>query len=180
MNIQIQQIFTLDDVDFDTLFDSSFPDMDMNYFLLASDQGPTESKKEMYRARLSDALTDISPLQTENTYVFGFKVMLDGVDHLMNAGFVDYNTGIFASHWFLTKPYNNSRNFIHSADYRTQRSQFFRDNEIYGYQVTTPINSLLYKSIKSSSNIDHLELIEEVPLNLANMSNIVKLIVRVL
>jgi hypothetical protein len=180
MNIQIQQLFSLEDIDFDGLFDSSFPDMDTNYYLLADNTGPTETKRQTYYKTLSDAMAGTSPLQKENTYVFGFKVVIDGADHLMNVGFVDHVSGVFTTHWFLTKPYNNTRSFIHSVEYKQLRSQFFLDNEIQYYQITTPYNSLLYKSIKQSNANSAVELVDEQPFDHPGVTNIVMLKFRVL
>jgi hypothetical protein len=162
MILTISEIKSIEEVDFDSLFEASFPDLDKNYFIGETVAGPTENKKNQYKSGASDALSGNSAYKKENQEAFGFKLTIDGVDHLMNVGFLDRNTGVFETNWFLSKPYQNSRNFLYTQEYAMIRSSFFIENNIECFRILTHNKSLLHTSIKRGSNSSRVEILEEV------------------
>jgi hypothetical protein len=151
MNIAFQQITTLDQVDFDGLFLSSFPDIDNN-FIWRRDFQTAEQKQAFYQNQLQSAIDGESYLQQEGETFLMYKVTIDGNDHVLAAGFVEPTTpGTFRGHWYLTKKYNNSRSWIHDSNTAPVRAQFFASQGIGQYKTPTHADSAFLASIKRNN-----------------------------
>lgn len=158
MNIQFQTITSLDEVDFDDLYESSLPDINNN-FLWAPHLETDEQRKEFYRNQLSLAIAGESPLANGNEFLM-YKVQIDGVDHLMAAGYIEENPRCFKGHWYLTKKHNNSRSWIFAAETTPIRTAFFAQHNLETYKAPTHTDSALYLAFKRNIGDN---IIEEVP-----------------
>lgn len=151
MNIAFQQIQSLDQVDFDDLFLSSFPDIDNN-FLWRPDFETVEQKQAFYQDQLQSAIDGESYLQQEGETFLMYKVTIDGNDHLLAAGFLEPTTpGTFRGHWYLTKKYNDSRSWIHNANTAYARGQFFSNQGIGQYKTPTHADSAFLAAMKRNN-----------------------------
>lgn len=151
MNVAFQQITTLDQVDFDDLFLSSFPDIDNN-FIWRQDLQTTEQKQAFYQDQLQSAIDGESYLQREGETFLMYKVTIDGNDHLLAAGFMEPTTpGTFRGHWYLTKKYNDSRSWIHDVNTAYVRGQFFTSQGIGQYKTPTHADSAFLAAIKRNN-----------------------------
>lgn len=159
MNIIISEIKSIQDVDFQSLFEGSFPDIDINYYIKDIEKGYSDIKRDTY---LNNLIATLSGERTPiNHSVLGFKATIDGTDHLLNIGFID-NTGTYKSIWMLSKPYQTNRAFIYSEEYISLRNNFLKSKGVVYYCVKTVKDSLLYKSLKRSNSIGTIKIKEEI------------------
>lgn len=174
MNIQFQTITSLAEVDFDDLYESSLPDINNN-FLWAAHLETDEQRKEFYREQLSLAIAGESPLAKGNQFLM-YKVTIDGVDHLLAAGFIEEDPRCFKGHWYLTKKHNNSRSWIFAPETAPIRAAFFAQHDVDTYKAPTHVDSAFYAALKrnSANNI-----VDEVPSFEGAPANYTALIVRV-
>jgi hypothetical protein len=151
MNIAFQQITTLDQVDFNDLFLSSFPDIDNN-FIWGEQLQTVEQKQVFYQNQLQSAIDGDSPLQREGETFLMYKMTIDGNDHVLAAGFIEPTTpGTFRGHWYLTKKYNNSRTWIYAANTASVRAQFFASHGIGQYKTPTHADSAFLAAMKRNN-----------------------------
>lgn len=159
MNIQFQTITSLSDVDFDDLYQSSLPDINNN-FLWPSELETDEQRKEYYRERLAAAVAGESPLANDNEFLM-YKVQIDGVDHLLAAGYIETDPiRCFRGYWYLTKKHNNSRSWIFAAETTPIRAAFFAQHDIDTYKAPTHVDSAFYAAIRRNTSD---KIIDEVP-----------------
>lgn len=158
MNIEFQTVTSLAEVDFDGLYSSSLPDINNN-FLWAENLRTDEERKEFYRTQLLSAMAGESYLSSGNEF-FMYKIVIDGVDHLLAAGFIEPSPRCFKGHWFLTKAYNNSRSWIFAPETTPIRSAFFASYNIDMYKAPTHVNSAFYAALRRNSGD---KILEEVP-----------------
>lgn len=147
MTFQFQKINTLAEVDFDGLFIESFPDFDIN-FLWQPEITTIELKKDFYKNQLEAAINGISPLIAPNESFMMYKVSQDNVDILLCAGFIEEDGISFRGHWYLSRPINGSRSWIHSSDMIANRKAFFTNAGVTSLVFPTHNSSLMYKTVK--------------------------------
>jgi hypothetical protein len=157
MNIQFQTLTSLS-VDFDDLYESSLPDINNN-FLWAPHLETDEQRKEFYKEQLLDAIAGNCPFSNDNEFLM-YRVQIDGVDHLLAAGYIEAETRCFKGHWYLTKKYNNSRSWIFAAETAPIRAAFFAQHNIETYKAPTHTDSAFYAALKRNSSDS---IIDEVP-----------------
>ena len=159
MNITFERIYSLADVDYDTLCDDSFPDIDNNFFEKVPGQLTVEQKKQYYYDQCQAAIDGRSSLQKDAEIFFGFKIVVDGIDRVLNAGFVEADGVTYRGHWYLTSPIDGSRSFIYSAEAAAARRAFYEANGIAHYKAPTFTGSLMYQALhrNNTSNVVSIE-----------------------
>jgi hypothetical protein len=164
MSITITEVRSVQEVSFQSLFEGSFPDIDINYFVKNEEKGYTEGKRDLYLRNLQGTLE--GQKIPGNQRVLAFKASIDGVDHLLNVGFVDPETMTFKSVWLLSKPHEGSRGFIHTPEYISLRKAFLEENGVKNYSLRALKDSVLYNSLKRSDSSGTITIKEEVPVDL--------------
>lgn len=169
MAFQFVQITSLDDVHFDDVFLSSFPDIDSNYVWPSHIEGPT-AKLVHYRNQLQRAIDESdNGLKNDGEPFLMYKVYDDrpeGIDYLLAAGYIE-NGDCFRAHWYLTKPFDTSRAWIYSPEVTLARQEFYASLGITHYRALTFKETLLYSSIQRNKNRSYTNVVEETdaPIN---------------
>lgn len=163
MTVTFTKINTLDDVEFDTLFDDSVVHLDSN-FIWPGTITTLEEKRQSYRERLQAAIDgDMSLASSPNSRFLMYKVEIGSKDVMVNAGFIDA-VGSYKTHWYLTSPdATNSRNWLYTQAMDDARSNFFAEEGITSYKVLTFVDSPLYRLIKSRFAANRNVILDEYP-----------------
>jgi hypothetical protein len=139
------------EVDFDTLYRSSDPQIDSN-FLWADNLTDYESKKEFYKTQLQLAVNDQSPLKKEGEKFLMFKVSIDNMDTMLRAGFIEVGNSTLRTHWFLLGPNpSGSRNWIYTEEYDTKHREFLAQFNVTKQLASTFVGSPVYNMLVSRS-----------------------------
>ncbi len=162
MAVTFDKINTLSDVDFESLYDASFPDININFFNKVPKEMTEEQKKQYYFNQCNSAVNGLSPLQKEGESFFGFKIVVDGVDRVLNAGFLEVDGTTYRGHWYLTSPINGSRSFIYSAETAAVRQAFFESEGITHYKAPTFAGSLMYRALQRNNTSNVISIVDQV------------------
>lgn len=182
MLLQFEQVTSLNQIDFDTLYANSSAAFDRNFpwNLAFPLQTPTiEEKKNFYLNQLQQAINSNSSLQHENEELLMFKVLLDGKVVMFKGGFVEADQITHRGHWFLTDTDDTgSRNWMYSAEFDEAQRNFYAQFGITHHKVLTYEGADLYRMMKSrtyyvqSRNlIGRAIVIDEQPMNLPPVAN---------
>lgn len=161
MTVTFEKINTLSDVDFNALCDASFPDIDINFFNKVPKEMSDEEKKQYYFDQCDFAANGLSPLQKEGESFFGFKIVVDGVDRVLNAGFLEADGTTYRGHWYLTSPIDGSRSFIYSAETAAVRQAFFQSEGITHYKAPTFTGSLMYQALQRNNTSNVISIVDQ-------------------
>jgi hypothetical protein len=153
MAIIFEKIETLDEVDSEGLYLSSFPDIDYNFFSQVSNVETDEEKKQFYFDQLQEAIDGTSGIQRPDETFLMFKGSIDGVDCVFNGGFVNSETKTYRGHWYLSRPIDGSRSWIVSAESAAIRANFFKSLDITSFVAPSHPSSLVLRSIRNNPNI---------------------------
>jgi hypothetical protein len=162
MTVTFEKINTLSDVDFESLCDASFPDIDINFFNKVPKEMTDDQKKQYYFDQCNSAVSGLSPLQKEGESFFGFKIVVDGVDRVLNAGFLEADGTTYRGHWYLASPINGSRSFIYSAETATVRQAFFQSEGITYYKAPTFTGSLMYQALQRNNTSNVISIVDQL------------------
>ena len=161
MIIEYKEITSLEQVDFDSLFYQSLSRLDANY-LWGRDNLTPEQKRDIYYNRLLDATLDKSHLKKDGDRFLMYKILVDGVERELSAGFVSGTT--YIPYWHLTAPDpTGSRNWLYLPETREARKAFFYERVIYSMAIRTFKGSELYNIIKSRSTTGNFQILDERP-----------------
>lgn len=161
MALEFIPITNLSLVDFNGLFAASAEVLDSNYMWPDAAMS-TDEKRQHYLSQLQSAIAGNFGVHDDTDTFFMFKVTNDGVDLMLNAGFVS-ESGVYRTHWYLTRPDAGSRNWIYSPAMATLRRKFFANSDIVAYEVRTIAGSQLYTAVKQRINSGSLVLLAERP-----------------
>ena len=175
--ITFERVYTLTDFDFDTLVTDSFPDININFFNQVPFELTDTEKKQYYLDQLTHALNGTSPLQKEGESLFGFKIVVDGIDKVVNFGFIEADGVTYRGHWYLTSTVNGSRSFIYSSEADVARHNFYTSFGITSYKAPTFKTSLMYQALQRNNSSNVISIIEEV--NNSQLSSIEGVAVKV-
>lgn len=153
MQVNFVRVYGLNDFDFDALYDGSEPDIYLNHTWSHEPLG--RSKKEVFRYTIEQAFN--LGVSADNEPLFGFKLTIDGVDHLVNIGYIESDGETYRANWFLTKPYNGSRSFIFDSNTSVVRAQFYSNNNITHYKFYTRSNAPIYQAFTNKTTINVVE-----------------------
>lgn len=164
MSIEILIVNSLDEIDFDTLFHGSYPQIDDSFIW----PGLTtlEEKKLYYRGQLESAIAGTWPLTNQNERLFMFKGIYNGVLMEFVAGYVEEDNETLRVHWCLTQPDDSgSKNEIYIKPTRQARTAFYNSNGIYYYKTPTFKDSMFYRWVKyrHNSGMDSEYIVEQYP-----------------
>ena len=160
--ITFERVYTLSDFDFDTLVNDSFPDININFFNQVPFVLTDTEKKQYYLNQLTHAFNGTSPLQKEGESLFGFKIVVDGIDKVVNFGFIEADGITYRGHWYLTSTVNGSRSFIYSSEAGVARHNFYTSLGITSYKAPTFKASLMYKALRRNNSSNVISIVEEV------------------
>jgi hypothetical protein len=153
MQVNVVRVYNYTDFDFDALYDGSEPDIHKNYFWQGEPGG--RSKKEMLSSFIeSDFSLGVSK---DNEPLFAFKITIDGIDHLVNIGYIEADGVTYRSRWLLAKAYNGSKSFIFDTNTTAIRAQFFQDNNLTGYKMETRTNTIMYQAVTNKTTVNVVE-----------------------
>lgn len=162
MSVEILVVNSLDEIDFDALFDGSYPQIDDSF--IWPDLTTLEEKKQYYRNQLESAINGTWPLTNKSERLFMFKGIYNGVVMEFVAGYIEEDNETFRGHWCLTQSDDSgSKNKIHIAPAQQARTAFYHSNGIYYYKTPTFKNSMFYRWIKYRNNSGAIEVIAEEP-----------------
>lgn len=162
MAVTFERIYSIADVDFDTLCDDSFPDINNNFFVKVDGNHTDSEKKQYYLDQLLAAMAGTSGLQKEGESFFGFKIVINGVDRVLNAGFVEADGTTYRGHWYLTSPIGGSRSFIYTEEAGTARRTFYQSNGITHYKAPTFNSSLMYQALQRNDTSNVINIVETI------------------
>jgi len=162
MIVDIQQITSLSEFDFDNFFLSSFERMEKN-FLWPASIITYEQKKHVYNNQLLTAIDGTWPLKNDTDTFIMFITSIDGQAVEFAAGYLDA-AGYLSLRWNLTTdgPSGN-RNWRYTPEALQARKQFITDIGAIGVKEFTWVGSLLYRIHKVRSQTGNYTL-EETPI----------------
>lgn len=153
MSLTFQQVTSLGDFDFSTLFDASFPGFDNNFPWHLTFGGITpayEQKKEFYFNQLIQGLNGISHLKKDDEHLLMFKVTLDGKDVMFKGGYIENDGITHRGHWFLTDTdIDGSRKWMYTEEFDAAQRNFYAQFGITHHKVLTYVGSDLYRMMRS-------------------------------
>jgi hypothetical protein len=163
--IEFTEITSLDQIDYDKMFDGSYPSIEYNFFQKHKEDMTYEQKKNYYRGQLEDAINGTSPLiKSPNETFFMFKADYDNITMEFVAGYIEADNETFRVHWLLTQPdLNQSKNAIYSSAAKEKRTQFYNERNILYYKAPTIRDSEFYRWMKYRNNSGAVEILEEYP-----------------
>jgi len=180
MAIEFQKIDTLDQVNFDVLLEASFPDIDINYFSAYPNLLTHDQKKEHYYNRVYEATQGASPIQKEGETFMMVKIVVDGVDSLLKAGFIESGGDTFRIAWYLAKPDSTgNRKWIYTPETDAARKQFYTSQNLTHYKGAGINSSILIKAMRRNIANTFITLEEENTHLYDSVGNIVELKIRV-
>lgn len=160
--ITYNNVTNLNNIDYDRLFQSSYPLIDNN-FVWPIFVSTFEQKKQYYYEQLVQAVDGSWAIKSSEDRLLMYVVELDGIQVEFSCGFIEQDR-CFRPHWFLTAPDNNgSRNWLYTADNRNAKSAFYQSLNITSYKVSTYIGSDLYKLFKMREATGNFQIISEQP-----------------
>jgi hypothetical protein len=164
MSVEIVIVNNLDEIDFDALFEGSYPQIDDSFAW----PGLTtlEEKKLYYRSQLESAIAGTWVLTNPNERLFMFKGIYNGVVMEFVAGYVEQDNETLRVHWCLTRPNDNgSKNEIYIEPTRRVRTAFYNSNGLYYYKTPTIKYSMFYRWVmyRHNSGMDSEYIVEQYP-----------------
>jgi hypothetical protein len=149
MIVQFEQIQSIDEIDFDHLFEQSYSRME-NTFLWSPVLNTYETRKQFYRYQLQTAIEDKWPLKNEGEPFVMIVTRVDGDIVEFTAGFKE-DTGYISLHWHLTSPTLNegNRNWRYTPESHEARVAFLNSIGVVGTKEYTWIGSLHYRTLKT-------------------------------
>jgi hypothetical protein len=161
MNLIYQQVTALDQVNFNALFEGSFPDLDENLFILAPTKGITEVKRLDIFTRLNIFFAGESQALKPNEEPFAYNVSIDGEDHFLRTGFLNRDERTWRQFWGFTRPLNGSLSFMYSPEYIQGRTQIFQENQIDWIITETSLTTMVYKRLKRNHDNGLINIVSE-------------------
>lgn len=178
MSAQFIKIDDLSEVSFDSLFESSIISLDAS-MPWPPGVSTSDQRKNVYQSHLEQAIagrSDVIPSASASFVMF--KVVIDGKDVMLSAGFVTLET--YSPRWYLVGPdASGSKNWLYNTTTETERRSFLQGMGISQYEVTTLNPSPMYTVMKNRINSGKMALVSEVTTPTLHHSNIVTLTVRV-
>jgi hypothetical protein len=149
MIVQIEPIQSIEEIDYDYLFDQSYSRMD-NTFLWAPVLNTYETRKAFYRNQLQTAIDGTWALKNDDDELIMFVARVDGEIVEFSAGFLE-TTGYISLHWHLTAPTTNegNRNWRYTQQAHEARIACLTALGAIGTKEYTWIGSLHYRTLKS-------------------------------
>lgn len=161
-DIKYRVIDNLDEIDLDSLFDSSLVHLNKNTTWPAN--VPDEIKKNMYLSELRKAVAGESQYKTENDTFFMYVILVDDVIAEFAAGYLQKNKS-FRIHWLLTKPVEGSRHWRYTTESREAHKVFLNQNGILTYRVATFIGAAIYDFMKTRAKAGFYKITNEKIVN---------------
>lgn len=160
MIVQMQTVDTIDNIDLDALFLSSYERMDKN-FIWHHTLSDYESRKNFYLGQIQSAIDGEWNLKNDTDELIMFTTTVDGVLVDFAAGFMEAN-GIVSLRWNLASDGSViSNNWRFSPEARIERKRFSTEIGATGFKHYTWVGSLIYKMLKQRELAGHVTLEEE-------------------
>jgi hypothetical protein len=149
MIVQIEPIQSIEEIDYDYLFDQSYSRME-NTFLWAPMFTTYETRKAFYRKQLQSAIDGTWHLKKDDDEFIMFVARVDGEIVEFSAGYLE-TTGYISLHWHLTAPTSaeGNRNWRYTQEAHAARIACLTALGAVGTKEYTWIGSLLYTTLKS-------------------------------
>ena len=149
MIVQFEQIQSIEEIDYDYLFDQSYTRMD-NTFLWAPVLNTYETRKAFYRKQIQSAIDGTWPLKNEGEPFVMIVTRVDGEIVEFTAGFKQ-DSGYLSLHWHLTSPTSSegNRNWRYTPEAHEARKSFLTGLGVVGTTEYTWIGSLHYRTLKT-------------------------------
>ena len=172
MQVEYVKISSLDEVDVSTLYEASASVIDQSYIWWPAGVTSPEQKKEHYIAVLKAAFNKmISVGDYDVNSLFAFKATIDGVDSLLNVGYVKDNC--YASYWYLTSPdASGSRNWLFAS--KNIMHAFYKNSGFNSFKFVTYEGSLLLRNTRMRHNSGHIVILNENKIDDFHIEVIVK------
>lgn len=162
MSIVFERIHSIEDFDYDAMFQASEIHLDENFFAKVPYPLTYEEKKQYYKDQLQSAFDGKSYLQRENEQLFLFLGVFDGIPMEFGGGYIENDGETLRFHWYLTAPdTNGSRNILHLDSTADIRKVFYNAHGITKYRVETYVDSPLHKWMKLRAASGHRVILSE-------------------
>lgn len=158
MIVELQQIYSLDEIDFDTLFSDSFTRIEQN-FLWPAQNLTYEFKRDYYRRQLESGISGTWPLKNDSDRFIMIITKVDGIIAEFAAGFLSADRYL-SLRWNLTSAATGNRNWRYTPEAQVARKQFMTLIGAIGVKEYTWVGSLLYKLHKQRSQLGGYTLVE--------------------
>lgn len=156
MNFQFEQVTTIKQIDFDTLFYKSSEALDRNFpwQLSFPDAPPSyDQKKYIYLNELRQAEAGSYALKKENEQLLMFKVLLDDKLVMFKGGYIEQDQITHRGYWFLTDTdASGSKNWLYTPEFDEAQRNFYLQFGIIYHKALTYVGSDLYRIMKSRTN----------------------------
>lgn len=143
MIVELYQINSLSEIDFDSLFADSIERMDKNFLWPEVIKNNFELKKKVYRDQLITAINGKWQLKNETDTFIMIATKVNGVIVEFAAGYKEAE-GYLALRWNLISSAGGDGSWRYTPEAHAARIQFMSDNGIIGIKEYTFVGSLLY------------------------------------
>ena len=166
-------IASLDDVDLESLYDSSIETLEQSYMWWPEHTTTPEQKKSffinVFRAASHEGFGG-GVFSREN--FFAFKAQIDGVDSLLSAGFVD-ESGTFHCMWYLSKPDSTgSRNWLYATAY--DEHALYRSQGITALRIVTFDDAQIARNIRMRAAAGAVTILDKIILDDVQVAYLLK------
>ncbi len=175
--IEYVKITSLEEVNFDYLFNQSLQNLDNN-FIWGPGIVTDMDKLNAYKTQIISAMNNEWAVGRNSTDVFFmYKTVVDGQDLELSAGFIEGT--IFKGRWNLSSvDSTGSKNWIYTTDNREARKAFYNNNGLTSYAMYTFVGSELYNFIRYRASAGNFTISAEFPtIEGDNPKNLVTLII---
>lgn len=164
MNINHVIIHSLDEVDFDGIYDGSLDSIEKNWPTNNSLQG-TEIKnrvRDIIQSALDNEWPGLNPRTPNDAHILFKHVDLDtGIDMGLVSAYITSDGTLDGRHSFSRATSDGSRNYLYLAETVENRNQFYRDIGITKIKYNLPKDSHLYKFLKYKAGSGNYEILED-------------------
>ena len=160
MIVEFVQINSLDEIDFDTLFNESYSRME-NTFLWHHSLATYELRKKFYYDQLQSAINGTWPIKNDTDTFIMIITKVDGAVVEFTAGFRDLD-GYISLRWHLTSAAGTTanRNWRYSKEALQARKDFVASIGVVGFKEFTWVGSLHYRTLRMRANTGNFTLEE--------------------
>lgn len=161
--VVFQTISSLDEIDYDRVYNDSAAAVDA-YYRFPEDVVTLEQRRDFTRDRLLSGIDGTWPLQVEGETFFMYKIIIDGWDHSLHAGFIEADGCTFRHTWmFASQISSEIRAITYSTDFYDAKAAFFQENGITHFKANAIKGTPLHTSIENRVAATVLDVTETNP-----------------
>lgn len=162
MIVKYIEIYSLNEVDYDTLFNDSVDKLS-ELFHFRPDV-TLETKRQIYKTHIERIIIGGEPMQKPGDTLMMYKVVADNKDVSLSIGYIESVGNIFRHHCLLSSPDSlGSRSWIYTKEALEAKSTFFSTKNISTFRAETLTNTPIYSHIQSMASSNNYVIDEELP-----------------